>query len=93
MGASIVNVVFPDFDKCGAVGNTISACEYSVAAAALFREHPEDFTTAVAPAATPADVKAGLIVPAVEAAKMVYRRARPDEAAPPPPSSVQFPRP
>jgi Ca2+-transporting ATPase len=34
---------------------------------------------------------AALIVPAVEVAKMVYRRARPDEAAPPPPSSI-YPR-
>jgi Ca2+-transporting ATPase len=31
---------------------------------------------------------AALIVPAVEIAKLVYRRARPDEADPPPPSSV-----
>jgi P-type Ca2+ transporter type 2C len=31
---------------------------------------------------------AALIVPAVEVAKLVYRRARPEEADPPPPSSV-----
>jgi Ca2+-transporting ATPase len=31
---------------------------------------------------------AALIVPAVEVAKLVYRRARPEEASPPPPSSI-----
>jgi P-type Ca2+ transporter type 2C len=31
---------------------------------------------------------AAAIVPAVEIAKMVYRRARPEESTPPPPSVV-----
>jgi Asp-tRNA(Asn)/Glu-tRNA(Gln) amidotransferase A subunit family amidase len=66
LGAKIVDVTIPSYAEMLAVGNTIAACEYSVAAAHLFREHPSDFDLAKPPAASGADIKAGALVPAVD---------------------------
>jgi len=74
LGASIVDVSFSAYDQCGAVGNTVATCEYSVAAASLLREHPDDFVHAVPPAATVADIKAGMIIPAVDFIRATQQR-------------------
>lgn len=74
LGASIVDVSFTGYDQCFAVGNTVSACEYSVAAASLFRDHPEDFDRASPPATTAADIKASAIIPAVDYIRATQQR-------------------
>jgi aspartyl-tRNA(Asn)/glutamyl-tRNA(Gln) amidotransferase subunit A len=74
LGARIVDVTLPRYDDLLAVGATISACEYSVAAAQLFRDHPDDFAHAVPPAATAADIVAGAIIPAVDYIKATQQR-------------------
>ena len=43
LGARIMDVTIPTAEQLGAVGNTIASCEYSVAAAQLFHDHPTDF--------------------------------------------------
>ena len=52
LGASIVDVAFKSYEQCGVVGDTVAACEYSVAAAGLLRDHPDDFDHAVPPRRT-----------------------------------------
>ena len=74
LGATIVNVTIPSYAEMLAVGNTIAACEYSVAAAHLFREHPSDFDLAKPPAASGADIKAGALIPAVDYIRATQKR-------------------
>jgi aspartyl-tRNA(Asn)/glutamyl-tRNA(Gln) amidotransferase subunit A len=74
LGASVVDVTLPPFDQLLAVGNTIASCEYSVAAAQLFHEHPSDFDAAVPPAASSADIKAGALIPAVDYIRATQQR-------------------
>jgi len=74
LGATVVDVTLPPSDQIGAVGNTIAACEYSVAAADLFRDHPDDFDRAVPPAASGADIKAGMLIPAVDYIRATQHR-------------------
>lgn len=74
LGANIVDVTIPSYAEMLAVGNTIAACEYSVAAAHLFREHPSDFDLAKPPAASGADIKAGALVPAVDYIRASQKR-------------------
>ena len=74
LGASIVDVAFTGYEACSAVGNTISACEDSVAGASLLRDHPEDYEGNRAPASTAADIKAGLIIPAVDYIRATQQR-------------------
>jgi aspartyl-tRNA(Asn)/glutamyl-tRNA(Gln) amidotransferase subunit A len=74
LGATIVDVTIPPYAEMLAVGNTIAACEYSVAAAHLFREHPSDFDLAKPPAASGADIKAGALVPAVDYIRATQKR-------------------
>ncbi len=74
LGARIVNVTIPTPDQCLAVGNTIATCEYAVAAAHLFRDHPDDFDKAVPPAASAADIKAGSLIPAVDYIRATQQR-------------------
>jgi aspartyl-tRNA(Asn)/glutamyl-tRNA(Gln) amidotransferase subunit A len=74
LGASIVDVTIPSYAEMLAVGNTIAACEYSVAAAHLFREHPSDFDLAKPPAASGADIKAGALIPAVDYIRASQKR-------------------
>ena len=74
LGATIVDVTIPSYAEVLAVGNTIAACEYSVAAAHLFREHPSDFDLAKAPAASGADIKAGALIPAVDYIRASQKR-------------------
>jgi aspartyl-tRNA(Asn)/glutamyl-tRNA(Gln) amidotransferase subunit A len=74
LGASIVDVAYSGYAQCGAAGNTIAACEYSVAAANLLREHPHDLDNATPPAASAADVKAGMIIPAVDYIRATQQR-------------------
>ena len=74
LGATIVDVTIPSYAEILAVGNTIAACEYSVAAAHLFREHPSDFDLAKPPAASGADIKAGALIPAVDYIRATQKR-------------------
>lgn len=74
LGASVVDVTIPSYAEMLAVGNTIAACEYSVAAAHLFREHPSDFDLAKPPAASGADIKAGALIPAVDYIRASQKR-------------------
>jgi aspartyl-tRNA(Asn)/glutamyl-tRNA(Gln) amidotransferase subunit A len=74
LGASIVDVSFADYAQCGAVGDTIAACEYSVAAASLLRDHADDFVHAVPPASNAADIKAGTVIPAVDYIRATQER-------------------
>ncbi len=74
LGATIVDVTIPPYADMLAVGNTIAACEYSVAAATLFRQHPTDFEQAKPPAASSADIKAGALVPAVDYIRATQKR-------------------
>lgn len=74
LGASIVNVSYPGYGSCVAVGNTVGACEESVGVADLFRAHPADFENARPPASTPADIKAGAIIPAVDYIRATQQR-------------------
>jgi Asp-tRNA(Asn)/Glu-tRNA(Gln) amidotransferase A subunit family amidase len=74
LGASIIDVSFSGYSDCGAVGDTIAACEYSVAAAGLLRDHPNDFVHAVPPASTAADIKAGAVIPAVDYIRAAQKR-------------------
>ena len=74
LGATIVDVTIPPYADMLAVGNTIAACEYSVAAAHLFREHPSDFDLAKPPAASGADIKAGALIPAVDYIRATQKR-------------------
>jgi Asp-tRNA(Asn)/Glu-tRNA(Gln) amidotransferase A subunit family amidase len=74
LGATIVDVTIPSYAEMLAVGNTIAACEYSVAAAHLFREHPSDFDLAKPPAASGADIKAGALIPAVDYIRATQKR-------------------
>ena len=74
LGATIVDVTIPSYAQMLAVGNTIAACEYSVAAAHLFREHPSDFDLAKPPAASGADIKAGALIPAVDYIRASQKR-------------------
>jgi aspartyl-tRNA(Asn)/glutamyl-tRNA(Gln) amidotransferase subunit A len=74
LGASVVDVTLPPFEQLLAVGNTIAACEYSVAAADLFRAHPSDFDAAIPPAASSADIKAGALIPAVDYIRATQQR-------------------
>jgi aspartyl-tRNA(Asn)/glutamyl-tRNA(Gln) amidotransferase subunit A len=74
LGASIVDVSFTGYDQCLAVGNTLSACEDAVAGAKLLRDHPEDYEGNRPPASTAADIKAGLIIPAVDYIRATQQR-------------------
>lgn len=74
LGATIVDVKVPPYADILAVGNTIAACEYSVAAATLYRQHPTDFEQAKPPAASGADIKAGALVPAVDYIRATQKR-------------------
>ena len=74
LGAKIVDLTIPSYAEMLAVGNTIAACEYSVAAAHLFREHPSDFDLAKPPAASGADIKAGALIPAVDYIRACQKR-------------------
>jgi aspartyl-tRNA(Asn)/glutamyl-tRNA(Gln) amidotransferase subunit A len=74
LGASIVDVTIPPYAEMLAVGYTIAACEYSVAAARLFRDHPSDFDLAKPPAASGADIKAGALIPAVDYIRATQKR-------------------
>jgi aspartyl-tRNA(Asn)/glutamyl-tRNA(Gln) amidotransferase subunit A len=74
LGAKIVDVTIPTADQLGAVGNTIASCEYSVAAAQLFHDHPTDFDAAVPPASNTADIKAGALIPAVDYIRATQQR-------------------
>ena len=74
LGAIIIDVTIPSYAEMLAVGNTIAACEYSVAAAHLFREHPSDFDLAKPPAASGADIKAGALIPAVDYIRASQKR-------------------
>ncbi len=74
LGATIVDVSFKSYDQCGVVGDTVAACEYSVAAAGLLRDHPDDFDHAVPPASNAADIKAGMIIPAVDYIRATQQR-------------------
>lgn len=102
LGASIVDVSFGRYDECAAVGNTVGACEESVSVAHLFRDHPEDFERARPPASTPADIKAGAIIPAVDyiratqhrrVLQMAFARAMQDVALVVSPTYALAPRP
>jgi aspartyl-tRNA(Asn)/glutamyl-tRNA(Gln) amidotransferase subunit A len=74
LGASIIDVTIPPYDDMLAIGNTIAACEYSVAAATLYRQHPTDFEQAKPPAASGADIKAGALIPAVDYIRATQKR-------------------
>jgi len=74
LGASIVDVTLPSYADMLAVGNTIASCEYSVAAATLYRQHPTDFENAKPPAASSADIKAGALIPAVDYIRATQKR-------------------
>jgi aspartyl-tRNA(Asn)/glutamyl-tRNA(Gln) amidotransferase subunit A len=74
LGASIVDVTLPPYEQLLAVGNTIASCEYAVAAAHLFHDHPGDFDAAVPPAASSADIKAGALIPAVDYIRATQQR-------------------
>jgi aspartyl-tRNA(Asn)/glutamyl-tRNA(Gln) amidotransferase subunit A len=74
LGATMIDVTIPSYTEMLAVGNTIAACEYSVAAAHLFREHPSDFDLAKPPAASGADIKAGALIPAVDYIRATQKR-------------------
>ena len=65
---------FPGYDQCGAVGNTIGACEDSVAGAKLFQDSSDDFEGNRPPASSAADIKAGLIIPAVDYIRATQQR-------------------
>jgi aspartyl-tRNA(Asn)/glutamyl-tRNA(Gln) amidotransferase subunit A len=74
LGASIADVSFGGYSDCGAVGDTVAACEYSVAAAGLLLDHPDDFVHAVPPASNAADIKAGTVIPAVDYIRAAQKR-------------------
>jgi aspartyl-tRNA(Asn)/glutamyl-tRNA(Gln) amidotransferase subunit A len=61
LGAKVVEVTVPTYANFLAIGNTISVCEFAVAAADLYREHPSDLDPDDA-----ADLKSGSIIPAVD---------------------------
>jgi aspartyl-tRNA(Asn)/glutamyl-tRNA(Gln) amidotransferase subunit A len=74
LGAEIVELSFSGYDDCIAVGNTIGLCEEAVSAVDLYRAHPADFENNRPPATPPADIKAGLILPAVDYIRATQHR-------------------
>jgi aspartyl-tRNA(Asn)/glutamyl-tRNA(Gln) amidotransferase subunit A len=60
-GAKVVEVTVPAYADFLAIANTITICEFAVAAVDLYREHPSDLD-----ADDTSDLKAGSIIPAVD---------------------------
>jgi aspartyl-tRNA(Asn)/glutamyl-tRNA(Gln) amidotransferase subunit A len=69
LGAAVTHVSIPAYEQLLAVGSTIATCEFAVAAANLFHDHPEDLD-----AVDTADFKAGSIVPAVDYIRATQQR-------------------
>ena len=70
LGANITDLRIPAYTDFLAAANTIYICEWAVAGAALYREHPEDLD-----AADVVDLKSGSIIPAVDYIRATqYRR-------------------
>jgi aspartyl-tRNA(Asn)/glutamyl-tRNA(Gln) amidotransferase subunit A len=61
LGADIIELTIPPYAEFLAIGNTVTECEWAVAVADLYREHPSDLN-----ADDTADLKAGSIIPAVD---------------------------
>ncbi len=74
LGASIADVSFPGYEQCGAVGNTIGACEETVGIVGLYHAHPSDFENTQPPASSTADIKAGALIPAVDYIRATQQR-------------------
>ncbi len=74
LGASVIEVSFPGYDQCGAVGTTIGACEETVSVLSLFQAHPSDFANTQPPASSAADIKAGAMIPAVDYIRATQQR-------------------
>jgi len=74
LGASIIDVSFSGYEQCGAVGNTIGACEETVGIIGLYHAHPSDFENTQPPASSTADIKAGAMIPAVDYIRATQQR-------------------
>jgi aspartyl-tRNA(Asn)/glutamyl-tRNA(Gln) amidotransferase subunit A len=69
LGAAIAEVSIPAYERLLAVGTTIAACEFAVAGANLYHDHPEDLEPVDV-----ADLKAGSIIPAVDYIRATQER-------------------
>jgi aspartyl-tRNA(Asn)/glutamyl-tRNA(Gln) amidotransferase subunit A len=69
LGATVTDVSIPRYERLLAVGTTIAACEFAVAGANLYHDHPDDFDPVDV-----ADFKAGSIVPAVDYIRATQER-------------------
>jgi aspartyl-tRNA(Asn)/glutamyl-tRNA(Gln) amidotransferase subunit A len=74
LGASIIEVTIPSYEQMSLAANTIYACETGVAEGSLYREHPADFDEARPPATTGADIRACLMIPAVDYIRATQQR-------------------
>ena len=69
LGATVIEVAIPAYADFLAIGNTMGVCEFAVAAADLYREHPADLDPDDA-----VDLKSGSIMPAVDYIRATQRR-------------------